>query len=64
VDLGDTNPVTVIPGFAGLAPGFVDVYQVNVTIPVTLPSKTYPLRVTAKGNPSNPQNVQVQKNLP
>jgi uncharacterized protein (TIGR03437 family) len=60
VDFGDTNPVKVPADFAGLAPNFVDLYQVNVTIPATLPARIYPLRVMAKGNASNPQNLQVQ----
>jgi uncharacterized protein (TIGR03437 family) len=47
------------PSFAGLAPGFAGLYQVNVAVP-DLPPQVYPLRVTARGNPSNSMNIQVQ----
>jgi uncharacterized protein (TIGR03437 family) len=63
VDIGDTNPISVKPIFAGLAPGFVDVYQVNVTIPPNLSTKTYPIRVSAKGSTSNPQAIPVQQKI-
>jgi uncharacterized protein (TIGR03437 family) len=62
VQIGDTTPVT--PDFAGLTPGFVGVYQVNVTVPLSLPAKTYPLRVSVKGNASNALNIQVQGRNP
>ena len=51
---------TLAPSFAGLAPGFAGLYQVNVAVP-DLPPQTYPLRVTARGNPSNSMNILVQK---
>ena len=64
VSIGDTNPVTVAPIFAGLAPTFVDLYQVNVIVPPNLTAKTYPVRVVAsKVNPSNAQPLAV-KNVP
>ena len=47
------------PRFAGLAPGFAGLYQVNVDVP-DLPPQIYPLRVTASGNLSNSMNIQVQ----
>jgi uncharacterized protein (TIGR03437 family) len=62
VQIGDTTQVT--PDFAGLTPGFVGVYQVNVKVPLNLPPKIYPLRVTVKGNVSNSQNIQVQARIP
>ena len=62
VQIGDTTQVT--PDFAGLTPGFVGVYQVNVKVPLNLPPKIYPLRVTVKGTVSNSQNIQVQARNP
>jgi uncharacterized protein (TIGR03437 family) len=41
------------PMFAGLAPGFVGLYQINVTLPVSLTSGTHTLRVLAGGVASN-----------
>ena len=63
VDIGDTNPITVKADFAGLSPGFVDLYQVAVTIPSNLTTKIYPLRVSAKGTASNPQAIPVQQKI-
>jgi uncharacterized protein (TIGR03437 family) len=62
VQIGDATQVT--PDFAGLTPGFVGVYQVNVKVPLSLPPNIYPLRVTVKGNVSNAQNVQVRARNP
>jgi uncharacterized protein (TIGR03437 family) len=67
--LSVTNPVQVmfgsagplIPSFAGLTPGFVGVYQVNVTVPSNLATNTYPVRVLSTGNTSPPTNVPVGK---
>ncbi|HEY1337184.1 MAG TPA: metallophosphoesterase [Bryobacteraceae bacterium] len=61
VEMGD---VAVKPLFAGLTPGFVGLYQVNVVVPLDLPAKIYPLRVMAKGSLSNTQNVQVSSRTP
>ncbi|MGA2270838.1 MAG: metallophosphoesterase [Bryobacteraceae bacterium] len=62
VQIGATTPIT--PDFAGLAPGFVGVYQVNVAVPQDLPAMVYPLRVSVKGIASNSQNIQVQSRNP
>jgi uncharacterized protein (TIGR03437 family) len=61
VTLGD---VTVTPFFAGLTPGFVGVYQVNLTVPRDIPSNVYPLRVATRGNTSTPTIVQVKGQTP
>jgi uncharacterized protein (TIGR03437 family) len=61
VQIGTTQ---ITPDFAGLTPGFVGVYQVNVVVPQNLPAKTYPLQVSIKGNTSNSQNIQVQARNP
>ena len=45
VDIGDTNPVSVKPTFAGLAPGFIGVYQINATLPQSSPTGTVSLRL-------------------
>ena len=61
VKIGD---VSVTPSFAGLTPGYAGVYQVNVQLPLNLPTKIYPLRVTAKGSSSDTQSVQVGSRNP
>jgi uncharacterized protein (TIGR03437 family) len=61
VDFGD---VTLPPTPAVLTPGLAGVYQVNVMVPLDLPTKVYPLRVVEKGRPSNTQSVQVQSRTP
>ena len=62
VQFGST--AQIIPDFAGLAPGFVGLYQVNVAIPQNLPAMVYPLRVWVKGISSNTQNIPVQSPNP
>ena len=62
VQIGDT--MQVAPDFAGLTPGFVGVYQVNVVVPQNLQPKVYPVRVSVKGVFSNSQNVPVQNRNP
>jgi uncharacterized protein (TIGR03437 family) len=62
VEIGATTPIT--PSFAGLTPGFVGVYQVNVAIPPDLPATVYPLSVSVNGIASNSQNIQVQGRNP
>ena len=61
VQIGD---VSVPAGFAGLSPGLVAVYQVNVAVPSNLTPKTYPIRVSVKGNASAPQSIPVQNRNP
>jgi uncharacterized protein (TIGR03437 family) len=63
-----TNPVTVSiagetvqPAFAGLAPGFAGLYQVNVTVPAGLtPGSDVPLTVSAGNLISPPVTVAIQ----
>jgi uncharacterized protein (TIGR03437 family) len=62
VQIGATTPIT--PDFAGLTPGFVGLYQVNVRIPLDLPPMAYLLRVSEKGIASNSQIIQVQSRTP
>ncbi len=52
----------VTPSFAGLAPGFAGLYQVNLPIP-ELPSGTYTLRIVAGGISSNVVGVAVRSSL-
>jgi uncharacterized protein (TIGR03437 family) len=54
----------VTPDFAGLTPGFVGLYQVNVVVPQNLPAKAYPLQVVVRGNISNSLNIPVQPRNP
>ena len=58
VQFGGAPPVT--PDFAGLTPGFVGVYQVNVAVPRNLAANVYAVRVMVKAAVSNAQNIQVQ----
>jgi uncharacterized protein (TIGR03437 family) len=62
VQIGATTPIT--PDFAGLTPGFVGLYQVNVHIPPDLPAMAYLLRVSENGIASNSQIIQVQSRTP
>jgi uncharacterized protein (TIGR03437 family) len=62
------NPVTVTIGgapakglFAGLAPGFAQLYQVNVQIPSGLPSGSAVLTLSVAGQQSAPVTVTVQQ---
>jgi uncharacterized protein (TIGR03437 family) len=57
VEIGDR---LLTPFFAGLTPGFVGVYQVNVMVPADLPPQAYLLRISAKGNLNNTFSVPVQ----
>lgn len=56
--------ISVTPLFAGLTPGFVGLYQVNVIVPPNVVSRVYPLRVSARGNLSNAMSVPVQARTP
>ena len=47
----DGQPVT--PSWAGLAPGFVGLYQVNAQVPATLTSGSHRLQLVANGAASN-----------
>jgi adhesin/invasin len=47
--------------FAGLAPGYVGVYQVNALVPVTItPGPAVPLTLSIDGAPSNKVMIGVQ----
>jgi uncharacterized protein (TIGR03437 family) len=46
--------------FAGLAPGFVGVFQVNVTVPSGLAAGTYPLTIAVGGQSSNSATISVK----
>jgi len=47
--------------FAGLAPGFVGLLQVNIVVPSTLAAGDYPLTVTINGETSNSGTISVSK---
>jgi len=51
--------LALTPAFAGLAPGFVGLYRVDVTLPLTLTPGVYELRVVAAGAASEPVSVWV-----
>ena len=53
------TPVPTVQ-FAGLAPGFVGLVQVNLQVPKSLAAGTYPLVVTIDGQASNAGNVSVK----
>ncbi len=55
--LGTTS---LTPTFAGLAPGFVGLYQVNLQVPTGLSSGAYKLQLVATGTSSNPVNLSVR----
>lgn len=46
--------------YSGLAPGFVGLWQINVTIPAGLPAGNVPVRVIVNGTPSNTVTVTVR----
>ncbi len=46
--------------FAGLAPGFVGLLQMNITVPSDLPSGAYPLIITIGGASSSPATINVR----
>jgi uncharacterized protein (TIGR03437 family) len=54
------NPAAI--AFAGLAPGFVGLTQMNVSIPPGLATGTYPLTLTVNGQAANTANVSVKAN--
>jgi uncharacterized protein (TIGR03437 family) len=61
-----TSPVSATIGgqaatvsFAGLAPGFVGLVQLNIVVPSALATGDYPLLVTIAGETSNPGTISV-----
>ena len=59
--LGDHS---IRPSFAGLAPGFAGLYQVNFQIPPAMAGGTYPLRIVAGESSSNAVSVAVGEARP
>ena len=62
-----TTPVTATIGgqtaqiqYAGLAPGYPGLYQINVTVPSGLSSGSQPVVITVGGQSSKPTNIPVQ----
>lgn len=51
---------SITPSFAGLAPGFAGLYQVNFEVPQGLPAGRHPLRVVAARAPSNTVMISVK----
>ncbi|HEY6392401.1 MAG TPA: SMP-30/gluconolactonase/LRE family protein [Bryobacteraceae bacterium] len=47
--------------FAGLAPGFVGLLQMNIVVPSTLAAGDYPLTITINGESSNSATISVSK---
>jgi uncharacterized protein (TIGR03437 family) len=57
VTIGGVNaPV----GFSGLAPNIVGLYQVNITVPVGVPSGTQPIVLTLGGVSTQTSQLPVQ----
>lgn len=53
--------VAVTPSFAGLAPGFVGLYQVNAQVPQGVtPGNSVAIVITASGMASNTVTIAVQ----
>jgi uncharacterized protein (TIGR03437 family) len=50
----------IAPLFAGLAPRFTGLYQVNFIAPPDLPAGVHPLWIVARGAQSNQVNLRVQ----
>jgi uncharacterized protein (TIGR03437 family) len=46
--------------YSGLAPGYVGLWQINVTVPPGTPSGSQPIRVLIDGEPSNVANVVIR----
>ena len=55
----EVGGISVVPDFAGLAPDFVGLYQVNVKVPTVLLPGVYPVRLLTHGNISNAVNIDV-----
>jgi len=54
------NNIQAAVPFAGLSPGFVGLYQVNIQIP-DLPAGTYPVTITAGSAVSNTPTISVTR---
>jgi len=54
----------VIPEYAGLAPGFAGLYQVDIQVPANMRTGIFPLKVTVSGTDSNLGQISVQTQDP
>jgi uncharacterized protein (TIGR03437 family) len=48
------------PAYAGSAPGFIGLYQINAQVPAALAAGVQTVRINASGLPSNTVNIKVQ----
>jgi len=55
-----TQPVCAVAGFAGLTPGLVGLYQINLTIPSGLPKGNVPIFFTVAGYASDQELIALQ----
>lgn len=55
-----TQPVCAVAGFAGLTPGLVGLYQINLTIPSGLPTGNVPIFFTVAGQASDQELIALQ----
>ena len=55
-----TQPVCSVAGFAGLTPGLVGLYQINLTIPSGLPKGNVPIFFTVAGQASDQELIALQ----
>jgi adhesin/invasin len=46
--------------FAGLAPGYIGLVQMNIVVPTTLAPGTYPLTITVAGDTSNSATIAIK----
>ncbi len=53
------GPATAQVAFAGLAPGFVGLVQMNIVVPSSLQTGSYPLTVTIGSETSNPATISI-----
>jgi uncharacterized protein (TIGR03437 family) len=62
VDFGDSSgtPTSATPSYAGLAPNFVGLYQVNVTIPPDAPIGNVPVTLNVTGHASNSVEMAIE----
>jgi uncharacterized protein (TIGR03437 family) len=49
-----------VVSFSGLTPSYVGLYQINVTLPGSLPSGSQQLQVVSNGIPSNSVRVAIR----
>jgi uncharacterized protein (TIGR03437 family) len=56
---GSAAAVSVTPSYAGLAPTFAGLYQVNVLIPATAPTGNVPVAITLPGHMSNTVEIAI-----